>query len=196
MTALKADEIEAHKNEIDAYVQKEATLRKIIYGTVDRSTFVQIKGEPTTAAVWKKLQSIHADKDSMFETDLLTQLQTICYSDGDSMQTHLTKMTELRDRLTEIGAPITNMSFNSYIQLSLSLTPRYQPLFTALSTTTHETSKLITSTSLIWHLNEEANNISIEANINRVNTTMMAAHAKGSGTSAGGLLEQHSTVNL
>ena len=39
-TALKADEIEAHENEIDTYVQKEATLHEIIYGTVERSTFV------------------------------------------------------------------------------------------------------------------------------------------------------------
>ena len=121
----------------------------------------------------------------MFETDLLTQLQMICYSDGDSMRTHLTKMTKLCDRLTEIGVPITDMSFNSYIWLLLSLTPQYQPLFTALSTTAHKTSKPITSTSLIWHLNKEANNVSIEANINRANAVMMAAHAKGSGTSRG-----------
>ena len=60
-------------------------LHEVIYGTVDRSTFIQIKGEPTAGAVWKKLQSIHADKGSTFEMDLLTQLQTICFSDGDSM---------------------------------------------------------------------------------------------------------------
>src|SRR6202023_4204646 len=105
-------------------------VREIIYGTVDRSTFIQIKGAATAAAVWKKLHAIHADKGSLFETDLLTQLQTIRYSDGDSMRTHLTKMTELCDRLAEIGAPITDASFNSYIRSSLSLTSRYQPLFT------------------------------------------------------------------
>ena len=95
-------------------------------------------------------------------------------------------MIELHDCLTEIGAPITDASFNSYIQSSLSLTPCYQPLFTTLITTAHETSKLITSTSLVWHLNEEANNVSIEANINWANATMMAAHAKGSGSGSGG----------
>ena len=183
---LTDDQLEAHEKEIDDYEQKEATLREIIYGTIDRSTFVQIKGETTAAGIWKKLQSIHADKGSMFETDLITQLQTIRFSDGDSMRTHLTKMTELHDRLAEIGAPITDASFNSYIRSSLSLTPRYQPLFTALSTTAHETGKPITSTSLVWHLSEEANNVAIEANINRANAAMIAAHAKGSGSSGRG----------
>jgi len=139
MSAFTDAELEAHENEIDAYEQKEATLREIIYGTVDRSTFIQIKGETTAANVWKKLQSIHADKGSMFETDLLTQLQTICYTEGDNMRTHLTKMSEIRDHLAEIGAPITDASFNSYIWTSLLLTPCYQPLFTALNTTSCET---------------------------------------------------------
>jgi len=144
---LTDDQLEAHENEIDAYEQKEAMLHEIIYGTVNRSTFVQIKGAATAANVWKKLQSIHANKGSMFEMDLITQLQTIRYSDGNSMRTHLTKMTELRDHLAEIGAPITDASFNSYIRTLLSLTPHYQPLFATLSTTARETGKPITSTS-------------------------------------------------
>jgi len=156
MSALTNSELEAHENEIDAYKQKEATFQEIIYGTINRSTFVQIKGETTAANVWKKLQSIHADKGLMFKTDLLTQLQTIRYTKGDNMRTHLTKMSEIRDHLAEIGAPITDASFNSYIQTSLSLTPRYQPLFTALNTTSRETCQSITSASLIWHLNEES----------------------------------------
>jgi len=161
-------------------------LREIIYRNVDRSTFVQIKGKATAVSIWKKLQSIHADKGSMFETDLITQLQTICYSDGNSMHTHLMKMTKLHDCLTEIGTPITDASFNSYIRASLSLTPHYQLLFTALSTTACKAGKPITSTSLVWHLNEEANNLLIEVNINHANTAMIAAHTKGSGSGSRG----------
>ena len=122
----------------------------------------------------------------MFETDLLTQLQTIHYTEGDNMCTHLTKMSEIRDCLAEIGAPITDASFNSYIWTSLSLTYRYQPLFTALNTTSHETRRLIMSASLIWHLNKEANNTAIEANINQVNAAMIAAHSRVSGSTSGG----------
>ena len=85
MLPLTNDELEAHRNLINTYEQKEAMLCEIIYGTVNRSTFIQIKGEPTAGAIWKKLQLIHANKGSMFETDLLTQLQTICFSDSDSM---------------------------------------------------------------------------------------------------------------
>ena len=69
---LTDDKLEAHENLIDTYEQKEVTLCEIIYRTVNHSTFIQIKGEPTAAAIWKKLQSIHADKRSMFKMDLLT----------------------------------------------------------------------------------------------------------------------------
>ncbi|KAG6807500.1 hypothetical protein H0H92_007260, partial [Tricholoma furcatifolium] len=59
---LSDTEIETQEELIETWLQKEAQVREIIYGTVDQSTFLQIKGEPTVAAVWKKLTSIHADK--------------------------------------------------------------------------------------------------------------------------------------
>ena len=42
------------------------------------------------------------------------------------------------------------------------------------------------SASLIWHLNEEANNTAIEANINWVNAAMIATHSRASGSTSGG----------
>ncbi|KAG6822952.1 hypothetical protein H0H92_011945, partial [Tricholoma furcatifolium] len=59
---LSDTEIETQEELMEAWLQKEAQVREIIYGTVDQSTFLQIKGEPTIATVWKKLASIHADK--------------------------------------------------------------------------------------------------------------------------------------
>jgi len=75
-TPLTDDELDKHEDEIDVYQQHEAQVREIIYGTIDKSNFVHIKGEATAAAIWKKLTAIHADKGSMFQTDLVTKLQT------------------------------------------------------------------------------------------------------------------------
>ncbi|KAF8806793.1 hypothetical protein BYT27DRAFT_7223945 [Phlegmacium glaucopus] len=52
------------------------TVREVIYRSIDSSTFIQVKNEPDATSVWKKIVSIHADKGSMYETNLLTQLQT------------------------------------------------------------------------------------------------------------------------
>jgi hypothetical protein len=69
-------------------------VREIIYRTVDKSTFLQVKREKTADLVWKKLVSIHADRGGMYETNLLAKLQNTRYNEGDDMREHLTTMTE------------------------------------------------------------------------------------------------------
>ena len=69
---LTEEEIEEHEDEEDKHEQQQATVRKVIYQTVNKSTFLQVKNETTAAAIWKKVISIHADKGSMYETNLLT----------------------------------------------------------------------------------------------------------------------------
>jgi len=59
--------------------------------------FLQIKGEMTADMVWKKLTSIHANKGGMYEMDLLSKLQNMRYTKGESMRDHLTGMTELKE---------------------------------------------------------------------------------------------------
>src|SRR6266550_3361090 len=58
---LSADALETHETSVDSWEQKEAQVRELIYNTVDNSTFLQIKGETTAAALWKKLSSIHGN---------------------------------------------------------------------------------------------------------------------------------------
>jgi hypothetical protein len=119
----------------------------------------------------------------MYETNLLTQLQTIRYVENRDMWEHLMKMTEIKEHLAEMNHPVSNESFVSYIRtsLSLSLVPNYWTLLTTLSTASHESGKKLTSSNLIWHLNEEANSIALEDSINKSNTTMMAATMKSRG---------------
>jgi hypothetical protein len=61
------DTLEKHKSSVDSWEQKEAQVCELIYNTVDNSTFLQIKGEKMTAALWKKLSSIHRNKGTQFE---------------------------------------------------------------------------------------------------------------------------------
>ncbi|KAG5633044.1 hypothetical protein DXG03_008705, partial [Asterophora parasitica] len=55
LAPLSDKELEVHEDEVDDWLQRQAQVREIIYGTVDKSTFLQIKNEPTAADVWKKL---------------------------------------------------------------------------------------------------------------------------------------------
>ncbi|KAG5349116.1 hypothetical protein C0989_005809 [Termitomyces sp. Mn162] len=150
--------------------------------------FHQVKGEPTANAVWKKLASIHGDKGAMYESNLLAQLQNARYVENDEidMRTHLANMVVIKDRLAEIGCPISDASFASYIRTLLSLAPTFKPLFTTLATSARTSGRPTTSQDLIWHLTEEANSAAIESNINCQHEAMVAAHAKACGDSKSG----------
>jgi gag-polypeptide of LTR copia-type len=97
LSPLNDEELEKHEKEPDEYEQKQASICKVFYRTVNKSMFIQVKNETDAAAVWKKIVSIHADRGSMFETNLLTQLQNSRYSKGDSMHEHLARMVEIKE---------------------------------------------------------------------------------------------------
>ena len=141
MILLNNNELEKHEKEEDEYKQKQASVHKVIYKTTDKSTFIQVKNEEDTAAVWKKVILIHADKGMMFKTDHLTQLQNSCYVVGDSMQEHLAKIVEIKERLVEMSYSLTDESFVSYIHTSISLAPNFQSIITTLNTSAYETEK-------------------------------------------------------
>ena len=183
---LEEDALEKHETSIDTWKQKEAQVRELIYNTMDNATFLQIKGEKTAADLWKKLTSIHGNKGAQFEEYLLGKLQMARYTENKDMHTHLTTMNTLRERLAEIGSPISDVQFNAYIRTSLSLTTCYQPLLTTLSTTARQTRTALTSDDLIWHLVEEANTIKLEASINKAHAALAAAHGKSNKGSSGG----------
>jgi hypothetical protein len=61
-----------------------------VYNTVDNSTFLQIKGQPTAAKMWDKLVSIYGSKGSaQFEATLLGKLQNAHLTDDGDMRAHL-----------------------------------------------------------------------------------------------------------
>ncbi|KAG5334083.1 hypothetical protein C0989_004396 [Termitomyces sp. Mn162] len=140
-------QLEEHEEVMEDWLQKEAMVPDIIYITVDQSTFHQTKEETTTTAIWKKLTSIHGNRDAMFETDLLAQLQNSHFIKNSEvmMHNHLTNLVILMECLNEINCPLSNTSFASYICTSLSLTPSNKPLLTMLTTNAHVTRKPIPS---------------------------------------------------
>ena len=115
LAPLTDDELEKYEETVDSYDQSQAAVREVIYRTIDKTTFLQVKNEVDAASMWRKVASIHADKGSLYEANLLTQLQNIRYVEKESMREHIAKMTELRERLAEMNAPISEESFVSYI---------------------------------------------------------------------------------
>ena len=97
-TPITDEELEKHEDAVDTYDQMQAAVREVIYRTVDKTTFLQVKNEPDAAAVWKKAISIHTDKGSLYEANLLVQLQNTRYDEKESMREHIGKMTELREK--------------------------------------------------------------------------------------------------
>ena len=120
---LSDEALEKHETSIDSWEQKEAQVCELVYNIVDNSTFLQIKGEETAAALWKKLSSIHGHKGAQFEEYLLGKLQTARYSENEDMCTHLSNMNTFWERLSEIGSPISDVQFNAYIHTSFPYTP-------------------------------------------------------------------------
>ena len=51
LAPLTDEEVEKHKEEEEAYEHKQATVCEIIYQTVDKSTFLQIKNKTSAANV-------------------------------------------------------------------------------------------------------------------------------------------------
>jgi gag-polypeptide of LTR copia-type len=191
---LSEEEIEKHEDTVDLYDQNQATVRDVIYRTIDKSTFLQVKGEKTANLVWQKLASIHTSGSGMREAELLNKLQTMRYVDGTDMREHLTNMVETRERLAEMNVELSETSFVIYIRTSLSLVPIFRPLFIALNAATSRTGTPITSQELMNHLIDEANSKSAEDNMNKSSNAAMLIQNKDKSEQRKKRSDKHCTV--
>ena len=89
LSPLSDEDLEKHEDFVDSYDQKEAQVREIIYETVSKSVFLEIKDESSAAGAWSKLVAIHEAKGIMTYTDTLTKLSSTRYADGKSMRAHI-----------------------------------------------------------------------------------------------------------
>jgi len=92
LALLTDEEVKKHEDAQDSYDQMQASVPKVIYRTINKTMFLQVKNKPNATTTWKKVTLIHTDKGSLYKTNLLTQLQNTCYAEGESMRDHIEKM--------------------------------------------------------------------------------------------------------
>src|SRR5271168_4870543 len=179
LAPLSNEDLEEHEDFVDSYHQKEAQVREIIYDTVSKSVFLEIKDKSSAAGVWSKLVAIHEAKGTMTYTDTLTKLSSARYADGKSMRAHISTMKELRERLAEMGNPINDDQFSAYIRASL--TPDYRPLLTSIMASSRTSGKTLSVHDLITFIYEEADNKTAEKHVDKAkeNSAMVANKGKG-----------------
>ena len=133
--ALTSEEIETIEGDLDTWEIKQAQAREIIYATVSKTTYGQIKSCVTVNELWAKLSSIHElEKGPLVHTDILSKLQNSRYA-GKNMCAHITVMRELCKQLDNIGHPIDDASFAAYVRVSLGST--WRPYLSALIFVSH-----------------------------------------------------------
>ncbi|KAJ6624487.1 hypothetical protein B0H10DRAFT_1673962, partial [Mycena sp. CBHHK59/15] len=115
ITPLADDELEAHEKKQDNYETKESKLGNIIYQTVSATRFTQIKDEQSASRVWSKLVELNEDRGNMVQMNTLTRLQQMHCADDGNLQKHLTEMSNFKDILTKMGAPLSDIQFSAYI---------------------------------------------------------------------------------
>ena len=178
-------ELEKHEDEQDEYDRCEAQVRELIYETVSKSVFLQIKGEQTAAGVWKKLTSISEKQGSLVATDTLTQLQLLRFNpeDDDNIESHTSKMAELHELLAEMGMPLTDEAYSSYIRTSLSHIPTFRNLFTSIDIVTETSNTTLPPSSLINRIHSQwrGDKVAERAEQLMEGTALVAKHWKGKG---------------
>jgi len=130
-TPMTDNELKMYYDSFTDYEQKEAQVRNVIYKTIPKSVFLQVKGQPTASKVIDKLVAIFEQKGQATIQETLNKLTNLHYTDGLSMNTHVGTMFEIRERLAEMGYEISDEQFATYIRTSL--TPIFRSLLTVMS---------------------------------------------------------------
>ncbi|KAF9500284.1 hypothetical protein BDN71DRAFT_1463050 [Pleurotus eryngii] len=100
---LSDDIVEAMFTKLDEFEQKEAQLREIIYETVNKTTFLQIKNEERASDVWARLVHINENKGTLYQLDTLAKLQAKRLLEGTDVHAHLAEMVEIAEKLAGMG---------------------------------------------------------------------------------------------
>jgi hypothetical protein len=121
------DKLEMYYDLFGDYEQKEAQVHDIIYKTIPKTFFLQVKSQLTTAKVIDKLVAIFEQKGQATIQETLNKLTNLRYTDGSNMNIHIGTMFEIRERLAEMGYEISDEQFAMYIHTSLPHSARCSP---------------------------------------------------------------------
>ncbi len=153
-TPMTNDELETYYDLFTDYEQKEAQVRNVIYETIPKSVFLQVKGQPTASKVIDKLVAIFEHKGQATIQETLNKLTNLRYTDRSSMHTHVGTMFKIRECLAKMGYEISDEQFTTYIRTSL--TPTFRSLLTAMSAAARTMGKPIALDALVSAIIEEA----------------------------------------
>ena len=103
---------------------EEATAMDVIASSVPDHIFNRIKNKTNVMEVWATMKSICQSRSETAITCLYNQLQGIKLEVEEDARAHLTKLSDLREKLASIGKIIDDVEF-AYIILT-SLPPPYQ----------------------------------------------------------------------
>jgi len=189
------DELEEYYTSFADFEQKEAQVRDIIYETIPKSVFLQVKGQATAAKVIDKLVVIFEQKGQATIQDTLNKLANLRYTDGLSMHTHIATMFEIRKCLAEMGHEITDEQFATYIHISL--TPTFRSLLTAMGAAARTMGKPVALDALVGAIIEEAETLSAEKNIDEQKDSALAvSNLKGKGKKGGHSMSKEKKAKL
>jgi len=73
------DELEMYYDSFADYEQKEAQVHDVIYETIPKSVFLQVKGQPTASKVIDKLIAIFEQKGQATIQETLNKLTNLQY---------------------------------------------------------------------------------------------------------------------
>ena len=90
------------------------------------SELMNVRNCETTAVVWKRLAEIYEAKGVARTVFIRRRLYSTRKQEGDSMQEHINKITELVEQLIGLDDPITERSYA--LTLLSSLPSEYDPL--------------------------------------------------------------------
>lgn len=131
-SVVNEDKPEANAEQIAAWQQRDDQARGWIGLLVEDSQLCHIRNSTTAKEAWRALKA-HHEKDTL--SNKVTLIRRICcckMEESDSMNDHLTNLTDLFQKLTDLGEELSN---SWIVGMILSSLPRsYDTLVTALET--------------------------------------------------------------
>src|SRR3984893_11960318 len=114
-------EIQELERAMDEYEQKEYAARHIMLTTVSPRLSSMLRANTSAAQMWQEIVSDATKKSKVHKVDTRRRLQELRCPEGGDVRVHLNAMTDLRNELEGIGAPVNNEDFMMMINDSLRL---------------------------------------------------------------------------
>ena len=124
------DEIEAHKELIDAWEKKAARACAILLPTVSGRLMTYIEDEDDPARIWTILRDRFRPTTDVTLAQALKHTVTLRMADDGDMEAHIRDFTASKRRVEEHGVALTDIVYRTFFLISMPTT--YQMTVTAI----------------------------------------------------------------